>query len=288
MSELLVGVWNYVIGSVWVLSTYKGNPRYELCHLTLLRSWCERILLCSCWEKSTAVINPIRQKRMCARANLTDETFLQNSDCNWSFNVWFDPNLVFREATNDKFELFLGCALSALCSFHHPPMRAVGIIWAQPLLRRAQQRHVNGHDLVVRRTLLQKGSDEVMTQKVKEVFKENQLRNGVGDVVPQRQMNQAELFYCLDFITPFWSDVQRDGRCSPKVSVNKWKCLPFQSLKFQVAANSLCFNTNLYQKGMKTIQQKSFASFAAPLQAFFTFPCKIPPCLLNFLSKKCL
>lgn len=53
------------------------------------------------------------------------------------------------------------------------------------------------------RTLLQEGSDEVMTQKVKEVFKENQLRNGVGDVVPRRQMNQAQLFYCLDFITPF-------------------------------------------------------------------------------------
>lgn len=51
-------------------------------------------------------------------------------------------------------------------------------------------------------TLLRKGSDEVMTQKVKEVFKENQLRNGVGDAVPQRQMNQAQLFYCLDFITP--------------------------------------------------------------------------------------
>lgn len=79
------------------------------------------------------------------------------------------------------------------------------------MLHRAQQRHINGHDLVMRflmsrreeRTLLQKGSDEVMTQKVKEVFKENQLRNGVGDVVPQRQMNQAELFYCLGFITPF-------------------------------------------------------------------------------------
>lgn len=36
------------------------------------------------------------------------------------------------------------------------------------------------------RRLLQKGSDEVMTQKAKEAFKETQLRNGVGDVVPQR------------------------------------------------------------------------------------------------------
>lgn len=50
--------------------------------------------------------------------------------------------------------------------------------------------------------LLQNGSDEVMTQKVKEVFNENQLRNGVGDAGPQRQMIQAQLFYCLDFITP--------------------------------------------------------------------------------------
>lgn len=33
-------------------------------------------------EKSTAVINQIRQERMRARANLTDKTFLHNSDCN--------------------------------------------------------------------------------------------------------------------------------------------------------------------------------------------------------------
>lgn len=33
-------------------------------------------------EKSTAVINQIRQERMRAGANLTDKTFLHNSDCN--------------------------------------------------------------------------------------------------------------------------------------------------------------------------------------------------------------
>lgn len=44
-------------------------------------------------------------------------------------------------------------------------------------------------------------------RKMSDMFKENWLWNGVGDALPQRQMNQAawELFYCLDFSIWLWN-----------------------------------------------------------------------------------
>lgn len=69
-------------------------------------------------EKSTAVINRIRQERMCAGANLTDKSFLHNPDRYWSLNL-FDPtdSLLFSKKSLTINFSFLATNLSVLWSF---------------------------------------------------------------------------------------------------------------------------------------------------------------------------
>lgn len=131
-----------ICDSIWALSIYRPNE-----HL-LLSVWgiCVIVFYCipdaseSCCavaagKKNQQLLSIQSFRRQCAPELIWQKKkFLQNSDCNWSFNVWFDPTdsvFFFKEAINDKFELSPPRVLSVLCSFHHQ-MRALGIICAQP------------------------------------------------------------------------------------------------------------------------------------------------------------
>lgn len=144
--------WNIYYG----LEVFEKSVSFDFSTFLIAANPVVRLL-----EKSTAVINQIRQERMRAGANLTDKTFLHNSDCNWSFNL-FDPTdsvLFSKKSWTINFS-FLETKLSVVLV-----CRAVGLLeLGAAVLDTTQGAEAFIHE---KHTLLelQKPSNEVMTQK---------------------------------------------------------------------------------------------------------------------------